>query len=225
MYDTRISRIASAALILTLLYSPLAISVPASADRVCDTAATSLVHLSLTHYAAQKDLYAEGETEGEVSEGEDDSPFLSWEQYATIGGVVALAFGILWLAEEPPTPCMVATAAYGTPLSGKLTILRLFRDRILLNTAAGTAFVDVYYRLGAVAASFIVNHKWAALLVRAALLPLLALASTALLFPKGTIITGYALLLVCALIVLYWFIRARGWRTPVARHNLGRWQK
>ena len=88
------------------------------------------------HYAAQKDVYSEGEKEGE-EESTGESIFLSWEQYAAMGGVIGLALGIIWLAEESPSPCMVATAAYGTPLSPHINILRRFRDQILLNTIWG----------------------------------------------------------------------------------------
>ena len=67
--------------------------------------------------------------------------------------------GDLRLTEDPPAPpdppsggggsnpCLIATAAYGTPLAGQLDGLRAFRDNRLLGNPAGAALTDAYYRL------------------------------------------------------------------------------
>ncbi len=72
--------------------------------------------------------------------------------------------------------CFIATAAYGTPLAEDLAPLRALRDRILLPRAAGTAFVDTYYRLSPPVADFIADSPLLRAVVRAGLGPVVRLA-------------------------------------------------
>jgi len=46
---------------------------------------------------------------------------------------------------EAPSPCFIATAAYGTPLHEDIDVLRDFRDKYLLTNPIGRAFVKIYY--------------------------------------------------------------------------------
>jgi len=48
-----------------------------------------------------------------------------------------------WTVE--PSPCFIATAAYGTALHGDIDVLRDFRDEYLMPNPAGRAFVKIYY--------------------------------------------------------------------------------
>ncbi len=176
-----------------------------------------LISTTLQQYAAQKDLYSEGE-----GEPDGESIFLPWEQYAALGGIISLALGIVWLAEDQPSPCMVATAAYGTPLSPGLSVLRTFRDRTLLDSAWGTAFVDVYYRVGTDIAGFVSDHRWAAWLVRLVLAPLILVAALVLCCPGILSATGYILLVTAVLIVLYWLRRTWGFDAPDVQANMYR---
>jgi hypothetical protein len=79
-------------------------------------------------------------------------------------------------AGGPAGHCFIATAAFGSYESGWVQVLRDFRDRSLLPTAAGRAFVDWYYAHSPAAADVIARHGWLRALVRVALLPLIALA-------------------------------------------------
>ncbi len=72
--------------------------------------------------------------------------------------------------------CVVATAAYGSPLEAKVGLLRDFRDEILLKTSAGREFVSLYYAHGAPVAEAIAQSEGLRALVRIVLLPLIGAA-------------------------------------------------
>ena len=80
-------------------------------------------------------------------------------------------------------PCFVATAAYGTPATEEICILREFRDKYLLTNRLGAAFVRAYYRLSPPIARFISAHEPVRAAVRFCLAPIVALARLILTFP------------------------------------------
>jgi len=80
-------------------------------------------------------------------------------------------------------PCFIATAAYGSPMAGQIDVLRDVRDVYLLNNAAGTAFVDVYYRLSPSVADVIARVPLLAALVRVVLAPVVLAGRLALASP------------------------------------------
>ena len=78
--------------------------------------------------------------------------------------------------------CFVATAAYGSPLEEKVDLLRDFRDRILMKSSLGRAFVDFYYTHGPALAHTVAQSEWLKATVRVMLLPLVGVAKLLLLF-------------------------------------------
>jgi len=82
--------------------------------------------------------------------------------------------------------CFIATAAYGSYLDPHVSVLRHFRDEVLIQSAAGREFVKFYYRHSPPIAAFIAKHGALRMAVRLALTPLIfavkyPLASTLLL--------------------------------------------
>jgi uncharacterized repeat protein (TIGR01451 family) len=92
--------------------------------------------------------------------------------------------------------CFIATAAYGSPLEPHVVALREFRDRYLQRSAAGRAFIRLYYRYSPPVAAVIAEHDWLRFLVRMLLTPLVL----AIAFPLRA---GLLLATVLALISRY----------------------
>jgi hypothetical protein len=55
--------------------------------------------------------------------------------------------------------CFIATAAYGTRTAQEISILREFRDTVLLLNSLGAKSVSLYYRTSAPVANFISQHE------------------------------------------------------------------
>jgi ABC-type multidrug transport system fused ATPase/permease subunit len=72
--------------------------------------------------------------------------------------------------------CFIATAAFGSPLESHVQILRDFRDRILLNSSAGKAFVQFYYRTSPAIADKIAQSEGLRFITRAMLMPVIGVA-------------------------------------------------
>jgi hypothetical protein len=66
--------------------------------------------------------------------------------------------------------CFIATAAYGTPAAEQIDVLREFRDVVLLQSAVGSRFVALYYRLSPPVADLISGSTFLRTLVRDLLL-------------------------------------------------------
>jgi hypothetical protein len=79
-------------------------------------------------------------------------------------------------ATVSPSPCFVATAAYGTPMAAEITALRRFRDRHLANNVLGRLFVHAYYVVGPKLADFIRGSEALRTVSRALLAPAVAAA-------------------------------------------------
>jgi peptide/nickel transport system substrate-binding protein len=74
-------------------------------------------------------------------------------------------------------PCIIATATFGSEVSSAVQFLRSFRDGLVLSTAAGSAFMDVfnawYYSFSPSVAGFIASNDPLRAPVRVILYPLL----------------------------------------------------
>ena len=78
-----------------------------------------------------------------------------------------------------PVGCFIATAAYGTPMAEEIEILREFRDEYLLTNPVGKGLVDFYYRVSPPMAEFITDNPSLKPIVRAGLVPAVAMSTVA----------------------------------------------
>lgn len=158
-------------------------------------------------FAKQDDLYGDDGSGQDDEEEEDREP--SWlELYLALGGIILVALGIVRLAESRrlDDPCFIASAAWGTPMAREVNVLRSWRDKYLLTSVAGAAFVDVYYRLSPALAEHVNHSPLLASLVRLLLLPVLIL-SEGVLFPIAVMLM--VLLFFAGLVAFVWVRRSR----------------
>jgi hypothetical protein len=81
--------------------------------------------------------------------------------------------------QKVSSPCCTATAAYGTPMAQEIGILRQFRDEYLLTNPLGKTLADFYYTVSPPIAKFITEHPGLKPMVRAGLMPAVAMSTIA----------------------------------------------
>ena len=134
----------------------------------------------------------------------DEDLFTNAEEFTNIGlGPVVFAASAMDPDVGGPIPsvtdvsggggCFIATAAYGTPMAGEVDTLRAVRDRFLLQTPAGAAFVDTYYRVSPPIAEVVAENGALRAIVRTALTPVVLVSNASLWSPSCTAITALAL--------------------------------
>ncbi|MHC4459724.1 MAG: CFI-box-CTERM domain-containing protein [Planctomycetota bacterium] len=87
--------------------------------------------------------------------------------------------------------CFIATAAFGSPMTSHVMILRQFRDQILLPNKIGLAAVVFYYKHSPPLADYIAAHDNLRKLVRWSLLPIVALCWLMLTFGPWTVLAAF----------------------------------
>lgn len=95
--------------------------------------------------------------------------------------------------------CFIATAAFGSYQERHVWVLRRFRDRYLLSSAAGTAFVKFYYRHSPAIAGIIAENETLRFITRIALMPVYGVAY---LFVSGHLFLAGALLSIVLFIMI-----------------------
>jgi len=128
------------------------------------------VRLDQIQYVRIVDVVGSGSTECQ------NAPPPVYDPYPTNfsqGGFDLQAVAVL---NTENTGCFIATAAYGSSLSGKIRLLRSFRERILVKSALGQAMVKYYYGHAQPWADWIGRHEAVRSLVRVLLAPVIGLA-------------------------------------------------
>ena len=129
--------------------------------------------------------YDEGTVVNLVAQAEEGYHFVNWTgNVDTIADIGEASTTITMQGDYSITanfwegePCFIATATYGTTMAEEIEILRQFRDEYLLPSPVGQALVDLYYRISPPIAEFITEHPSLKPIVRAGLLPSVAMAT------------------------------------------------
>jgi len=79
-----------------------------------------------------------------------------------------------------PGACFIATATYDTPMAEEIQVLREFRDEYLLTNTVGCILVGLYYKFSPPIAEFITKYPILKPMVRAGLLPAVAMSTVAI---------------------------------------------
>ncbi len=106
--------------------------------------------------------------------------------------------------------CFIATAAYGTPMAQEIQILRQFRDEYLLTNPVGQALVSLYYNVSPPIAEFITEHPSLKPIVRAGLVPAVAMSTVAVNTTPAHKVAIAGLLVLVSVAVAIWATRRRG---------------
>ena len=167
--------------------------------------------------------YDEGMVVDLVAEAAEGYQFAEWTgDVGTITDVNAAATNIAiqsnyeitpLFEENSPSPtggCFIATAAYGTPMAEEIQILRDFRDEYLLTNPVGQTLVDLYYRNSPPIAEFITEHPSLKPIVRAGLLPVVAMSTMAVNATLAENIAIISLLTLVSVAVATWATRRQG---------------
>ncbi len=106
--------------------------------------------------------------------------------------------------------CFIATAAYGTPMSDRIEVLRDFRDEYLMKNPATRVLVRAYYHCSPPVARFISRHDWLRAVSRWILTPIIWLASLSLkTTPPQKMLALLSLVIAIVTTALLWKRRSR----------------
>ncbi len=155
-----------------------AVTITANFVAVCQLTISTTTGGSVIAPGEGKFTYDVGQPVSLVAEPDDGYRFVEWTgNVATIDDLNAASTTVIAdgdysitanFEEVPPvsTGCFIATAAYGTPTAEQIDVLREFRDVVLLQSAAGSRLVALYYWLGPSVADFMVGSELLRTLVR-----------------------------------------------------------
>jgi hypothetical protein len=110
--------------------------------------------------------------------------------------------------------CFIATAAYGTPVAEQIQTLREFRDEYLVTNSLGQGLVEIYYSISPSIADFISEHPGLKPIVRAGLVPAVAISTTAVNTSPAEKAAIVGSLVLASVVLAVWSARRRS-RRPI----------
>jgi peptide/nickel transport system substrate-binding protein len=110
----------------------------------------------------------------------------AWEVGTLLDVLVSTESGEFTVQAPPqpqqPSGCLIATAAFGSELTPQVQFLRQFRDQKILNTLAGSSFMNVfnswYYSFSPYVADYEREQPWLQQIVKASIYPLIGILQT-----------------------------------------------
>jgi uncharacterized repeat protein (TIGR02543 family) len=165
--------------------------------------------------------YAEGTVVELVANPVGDNSFVEWTgDVSTIADVEDATTNITMNGDYSITAtflcegglCFIATAAYGTPMAKEIEILREFRDKYLMTNPMGKGLVEFYYRVSPPIAEFITGHPSLKPIVRAGLVPAVAMSTVAIDTTPTQKVAIISLLVLVSVAVAVWATRQRSRR-------------
>jgi isopenicillin-N N-acyltransferase-like protein len=171
-------------------------------------------------------IYEKGTEVNLVAEPDEGYRFVNWiGDVDTIADVEATEttitmegnYEITASFEEEPSGgwCFIATAAYGTPMAEEIQILRVFRDEYLLTNPLGQSLVGLYYKVSPPIAEFITEHPSLKPMVRAGLLPAVAVCTVVVNTNPAEKMVIVGLLALVSVALAVWATRRRGGEAEV----------
>lgn len=154
-----------------------------------------------------------------VAEAVSGYQFTNWSgDVGTIADVNAASttitmdssYSIIANFEGAGSRCFIATAAYGTPMAEEIEILREFRDEYLLIRPMGKALVEFYYMVSPPIAEIITEHPSLKPIMRAGLLPAVAMSTIAVNTTPVEKVVIVGLLMLVSVALAIWATRWRG---------------
>ena len=157
-------------------------------------------------------LVSERQSETEYSPDLEEATTYYWrivainEQGISSGGSV---WSFTTGEATPSSPCFVTTATYGSPMAEEVQVLREFRDEYLLTNPVGRTLVDLYYKGSPPIAEFITEHPNLKPVVRAGLLPAVAMSLVVVSITPADKTVFAGLLALVLLFVAVWVMKRR----------------
>jgi hypothetical protein len=129
-------------------------------------------------------------------------------------GTVTQSYRILFVRSDEPQPpgesdCFIATAAFGSYLDPHVSVLRNFRDTVLVKSSFGTWFIEKYYQYSPPIAALIAGHPLLRAITRIILTPVV-------LFVANPMLGIWIIIVIVLFLVLH---RRINWRNMVRSEN------